>query len=96
MVRRLWCTLQIPVLALVDADPHGESAVVNTLPTLFKILNNTINHLTDGQICLTCFMRILLNVTKCSLSSVSLMSRQSMSQMKLVNYKFTPQLNISN
>ncbi|XP_027040991.1 meiotic recombination protein SPO11-like [Pocillopora damicornis] len=23
MVRRLWCTLQIPILALVDADPHG-------------------------------------------------------------------------
>ncbi|RMX48287.1 hypothetical protein pdam_00014730 [Pocillopora damicornis] len=22
MVRRLWCTLQIPILALVDADPH--------------------------------------------------------------------------
>ncbi|XP_067033456.1 meiotic recombination protein SPO11-like [Acropora muricata] len=23
MVHRLWCTLQIPVLGLVDADPHG-------------------------------------------------------------------------
>ncbi|XP_078361667.1 meiotic recombination protein SPO11-like [Oculina patagonica] len=23
MVRRLWCTLQIPILALMDADPHG-------------------------------------------------------------------------
>ncbi|KAJ7387731.1 endodeoxyribonuclease [Desmophyllum pertusum] len=23
MVRQLWCTLQIPILALVDADPHG-------------------------------------------------------------------------
>ncbi|KAM7427101.1 endodeoxyribonuclease [Porites harrisoni] len=23
MIRLLWCTLQIPILALVDADPHG-------------------------------------------------------------------------
>ena len=27
MIRLLWCTLQIPILALVDADPHGEFIV---------------------------------------------------------------------
>lgn len=25
MVKRLWDTLQIPVLGLVDADPHGKA-----------------------------------------------------------------------
>ncbi len=26
MVRKLWDTLQVPVFALVDADPHGTNA----------------------------------------------------------------------
>lgn len=31
MVRRLWCTLQIPILALVDADPHGNVTITSKL-----------------------------------------------------------------
>ena len=49
MIRLLWCTLQIPILALVDADPHGEFIVQAGLE------KNVNSSLSFGQAALSFF-----------------------------------------
>ena len=49
MIRLLWCTLQIPILALVDADPHGEFIVQAGLE------KNVHSSLSFGQAALSFF-----------------------------------------
>lgn len=49
MIRLLWCSLQIPILALVDADPHGEFIVQAGLEKM-------LNSISFGQVALSFFL----------------------------------------